>query len=131
MVLTQSSATFSCPSLFDVLRDKSLLLSNCFPALPQFKSMIISRLWDWSEINNAMDHGARRAARQFHRGSFHCRGFQGDFQQSERISRFWISVTNLSQLHRIRLRPSAANIIFQLCKGLSGEVTCQQDFDHE
>lgn len=131
MVLKQSSATFSCPSLFDVLRNNGLSLSNCFPALSQFKSMIISRLWDWSEINNAMDCGARRVAWQFHRGSFHHRGFQGDFQQSGRISRLWILVTNVSQLHRIRLRPSAANIIFQLCNGLSGEVTCQQDFDRE
>lgn len=131
MVLKQSSATFSCPSLFDVLRKKGLSLSNCFPALSQFKSMIISRLWDWREINNAMNHGARSTAWLFNLGSFQHRGFQGDFQQLERISRLWILVTNLSQLHRIGLRPSAANIIFQLCNGLSGEVTCQQDFDRE
>lgn len=131
MVLKQSSATFSCPSLFRVLRNKRLSLSNCFPALSQFKSMIISRLWDWSEINNAMDRGARRDAWQFHLGSFHHRGFQDGFQQSERIARLWILVTNLSYLHRIELRPSAVNIIFQLCNGLSGEVTCQQDFGRE
>lgn len=82
MVSKQSSATFSCPSFLDVLRNKGLSLSNCFPALLQFKSTIISRLWDWSEINQATDREARGAAWQFHLGSFHHRGFQGDLQLS-------------------------------------------------
>lgn len=118
MVLKQSSATFSCPSLFDVLRNRGLSLSNCFPALLRFKSRFISRPRDRSKLHSAwiVDRGKMRGTFTLEVSAVEAS--KVTFKGQKKISRLWILVTYLRRLHGIWLRPSAANVISHHGNGL-------------
>lgn len=95
MVLKQSSATFSCPSLFDVLRNRGLSLSNCFPVLLRFKSRFTSRPRDRSKLHSAWIVDRGEMCGTFTLEVSAVEASKVTFKGQKKISRLWILVTYL------------------------------------